>query len=42
MIVAEYLLDLRHRQGEKIKIISVLPYPEWREKWNEIDICRQD
>ena len=42
MIVAEYLLDLRDRQGKKIKIISVLPFPEWREKWNEIDICRQD
>ena len=42
MIVAEYLLDLRDRQGKKIKIISVLPFPDWREKWNEIDICRQD
>ncbi len=42
MIVAEYLLELRDRQGKKIKIISVLPYPEWREKWNEVDIYRQD
>lgn len=42
MIVAEYLLDLRDRQGKKIKIISVLPFPEWREKWNEDEIRRQD
>lgn len=25
MIVAEYLIDLRERQGKKIKIISVIP-----------------
>lgn len=42
MIVAVYLLDLRDRQGKKIKIISVLPFPEWREKWNEDEIRRQD
>ncbi len=42
MFVAEYLLDLRDRQGKKIKIISVLPFPEWREKWNENDFHRQD
>lgn len=42
MIVAEYLLDLRDRLGKKIKIISVLPFPEWREKWNEDEIRRQD
>lgn len=42
MIVAEYLLDLRDRQGKKIKIISVLPFPDWREKWNEDDIWRQE
>ena len=42
MIVAEYLLDLRDRQGKKIKIISVLPFPDWREKWSEDEIRRQD
>ncbi len=42
MIVAEYLIDLRDRQGKKIKIISVLPFPEWREKWSEEDKQRQD
>lgn len=42
MIVAEYLLDLRDRQGKKIKIISVLPFPDWREKWNKDEIWRQD
>lgn len=42
MIVAEYLLDLRDRQGKKIKIISVLPFTDWREKWSEDEIRRQD
>lgn len=42
MIAAEYLLDLRDRQGKKIKIISVLPFPEWREKWSKDEIQRQD
>ena len=42
MMVAEYLLDLRDWDGKRIKIISVLPFPEWREKWNEDEIRRQN
>ncbi len=42
MIVAEYLLDLRDRERMQIRIISVLPFPEWREKWSEPEILRQD
>lgn len=42
MLVAEYLLDLRERQKKQIKIISVLPYPGWREGWTEEEIHRQD
>ena len=42
MFVAEYLLNLRDHDRKMIKIISVLPYPEWREKWAEEDIRRQD
>lgn len=42
MIAAEYLIDLRDRQGKKIKIISVLPYPDWRKQWSEEQIARQD
>jgi len=33
MIVAEYLLD--HRDKYKCKVISFLPYPDWRENWAE-------
>lgn len=42
MIVAEYLIDLRDRQGKKIKIISVIPWPGWMEKWNDEQRRRQD
>ena len=42
MFVAEYMLDRRDRLGEKIKIISVLPFPEYREGWGEEEIRRQD
>ncbi len=41
-IVAEYLLDQRDREGTRIRIISFLPYPGWREKWAELEIRRQD
>ena len=40
MIVAEYLLD--HRDKYKCKVISFLPYPNWRDGWAEEDIRRQD
>ena len=42
MIVAEYMLDLRDRDQSRIKIISVLPFPEWREKWTDEQKRRQD
>ena len=42
MIVAEYLLHLRDDLQQDIRIISVLPFPEWRAKWNEDQIRRQD
>lgn len=42
MLVAEYLIDLRDKQGKKIKIISVLPYPGWTEKWTDDQIRRQE
>lgn len=42
MVVAEYLLDRRDQSGEKYKVISFLPYPDWRSGWAEEDILRQD
>ncbi len=42
MLIAEYLIDLRDRQQKKIKIISVLPFPDWRKQWTEEQIARQD
>lgn len=31
MLAAEYLLHVKAHKAQQIKIISVLPYPEWRE-----------
>ena len=31
MLAAEYLLNLKAHEEQQIKIISVLPYPAWRE-----------
>ena len=33
---------MRDEMGKRIKIISVLPYPEYREGWPEKNIRRQD
>ncbi len=35
MFVTEYLLSLRDHYAKKISIISVLPYPGWRDNWPE-------
>ena len=42
MLVAEYLIDLRDRQGKKISIISVIPWPGWTEQWNDEQKVRQE
>ncbi len=42
MLAAELLIDLRDREGQELRVISALPYPEWREKWSAEDIRRQD
>ena len=41
MLAAEYLLDLRTRYKKQIRIISVLPYPDYRKEWNDRDTVRQ-
>lgn len=42
MLAAETLLDLREREGKELRLVSVLPYPAWREKWPEEDKDRED
>ena len=37
MLAAEYLLNLRDNGGKKISIISVLPFPSWRNDWPEAE-----
>ena len=44
MLAAEYLLDLKAHREHQLKIISVLPYPTWRETddWTDELRLRQD
>lgn len=42
MLAAEVLLDLREKEGKELKIISVLPFLQWRDKWGEAEIRRED
>ena len=41
MLMAELLLQIR-KEGALIRIISMIPYPEWRERWSFSDKARQD
>ena len=40
MLAAEYLLDLKARKEHQLKIISVLPWPGWRETEDWTDALR--
>ncbi len=42
MLAAEVLLDLREKEGKELRLVSVLPYLEWREKWPEQEKDRED
>ncbi len=42
MLAAEYLLKVRDEFKRQIRIISVLPYPEYRAGWPEADFRRQE
>ncbi len=41
MLMAELLLQIR-KKGAPIRIVSMIPYPEWRERWSFGDKARQD
>ena len=40
MLAAEYLLDLKAHREHQLRIISVLPYPAWRETEDWTDALR--
>lgn len=42
MLAAEVLLDLREKEGKALRLSSVLPYPEWRERWPEESFAREE
>lgn len=42
MLAAEYMLDLRDRDKNRIRIISVLPFPGYMDGWAEEDRRRQE
>ena len=42
MLAAEVLLDLREKEGKKLRIISALPFPDWRAKWPREETERED
>ena len=42
MLAGEVLLDLREKEGKELRLVSVLPYLAWREKWIEEDKDRED
>ena len=41
MLAAEFLLDLKAHKEQQLKIISVLPYPGWRETGDWTDELRK-
>ncbi len=41
MLAAEYLIHLKAHREHQIKIISVLPYPDWRETEDWTDVLRR-
>ena len=42
MLAAEVLLDQREKEGKALRLVSVLPFPQWREKWGEAEKNRED
>lgn len=42
MLAAEVLLDLREKEGRALRLVSVLPFQNWRDRWNDADKERED
>ncbi len=41
-LAAEVLLDLREKENAVIRIVSAIPFPDWREGWPESEKLRQE
>ena len=42
MLAAEAVLDLRDREGKAVRLISVLPFKEWRDGWPADEYEREE
>ena len=42
MLAAEVLLELREQEGKALRLVSVLPFLEWRERWPAEEKERED
>lgn len=42
MLAAEVLLDLREKEGKQLRLISALPFLQWRENWPRAAVVRED
>ena len=42
MLAAEALVDLREREGKEFRLVSVLPFPDWREGWPAEEYAREE
>lgn len=42
MLCAEVLVDLREKEGKNLRLVSVLPFPDWRESWPREEYDREE
>ena len=42
MLAAETLLDLREKEGRALRLVSALPFLQWRENWPREAVERED
>ena len=42
MLAAEALVDLREKEGKEFRLVSVLPFPDWREGWPAEEYAREE
>ena len=42
MLAAETLLDMREKEGKELRLVSALPFLQWRENWPREAVVRED
>ena len=42
MLAAETLMDLREKEGKELRLVSALPFVQWREGWPREAVERED